>query len=90
VEEVKVYDHLGQRVIVLPQGYELDTETVYLLRDGITLLVIPANDAGDALVQGRRRDILTDPERVARWRVLTEPHLTDAERYIEPHEPTEE
>jgi virulence-associated protein VagC len=58
VEEVNVYDHFGRQVIVLPEEYRFDVETVYLVRDGIALTIIPVNEEGEALVRQRLRDIL--------------------------------
>jgi virulence-associated protein VagC len=77
VEEAKVHELLGMQVIVLPEGYRFDVETVYLLRDGVTLLIIPVNEEGEDFVHQRRRAILTD--RVARSQESMEPRTTPIE-----------
>jgi hypothetical protein len=84
MEAVRVHDHLGLQVLVLPDGYRFETETVYLVRDGITMVVIPVSEDGERVVQQRRLAALMDPERIALWKLLTEPQLTPQERGQEP------
>jgi virulence-associated protein VagC len=62
MEEVRVHEFLGLQVIVIPEGYRLAVQTVFLTREGIALLVIPANEEGEELVHQRRLDALSDDD----------------------------
>jgi hypothetical protein len=65
MDEVKLYMLLGLQLVPLPEEYRLDAESVYVVRDGIGLRLIPATDEGKQLLDKELREFLTDPERVA-------------------------
>jgi virulence-associated protein VagC len=89
VEKVKVHELLGMQVILLPRTMQLDVDVVYLLRDGITLRVIPATEEGDKVVEQARHKFFTDPERAARRKVAKGPHATKSVgRKKKPNDPS--
>jgi virulence-associated protein VagC len=77
MERERLHELLGKQVIALPDEFRFDVETVYLVRDGITLRVIPANEEGERLLREELRSLLTDPERVARRRQTMKPPPTN-------------
>jgi virulence-associated protein VagC len=90
VEKGKVFELLGMQVIVIPKSLQFDAEVVYLLREGITVRVIPATEEGDKVVEQARHKFFTDPERAARRKVAKQPHATKSVgRKKKPNDPSQ-
>jgi virulence-associated protein VagC len=64
MEEVQLYYVLDQQVLPLPREYRFDAESVYLLRQGIHLRVVPATEEGGAWLREHQLDFDKDHEQL--------------------------
>jgi virulence-associated protein VagC len=66
METLPVHQVLGLQLISLPDDLQFTTKEVFAYRDGIKVILIPANVEGEEALRKLRDEFLADPNRV-RW-----------------------
>jgi hypothetical protein len=70
MRQIRLQSILDRQIIPLPDEYQMNVAEVYLVPDGISLLVIPANRDGTKLLDDRRHAFFSDPARMEKMRAF--------------------